>query len=220
MDELDEHDGDDERGAPPVVSRLNWVGDRRHRILNRASTRYRNRDRLSRLWKQLSIGELIGRLVTHHRLTDEVRQACVCVYWPEIVGERIASKTFPTSLAAGVLQVFAINSPWVHELHFLKAQLITQTNNWVNANRVWLGPPPLVLDMRFMLAMKQREPLVDQEHVRRLRLQHARRVKPHTDAPPPVASDADRAAIRAETRTIADAELRDLIEGIRLKWSR
>jgi hypothetical protein len=35
-----------------------------------------------------------------------------------------------------------------------------------------------------------------------------------------MASDADREAIRAETSTIVDAELRALIESVRLKWNR
>lgn len=163
---------------------------------------------------------LLGRLIEHHGLTDEVRQRCVCIYWPEIVGERIASKAVPVSFTAGVLQVAAINSSWVHELHFFKAQLITKANDWVDANRAWLGPAPLVVDMRFVLAMSQRESLVDREHVRRLRLYHARQVKQRSAATPPIASDADRQAIRAETSTIVDAELRALIEGVRLKWNR
>jgi hypothetical protein len=221
MDENDDdRSADDEREDPPTISRLNRAGDRRYRALNRTISRDRNRDRFPRLRKQLTIVELIGRLIEHHGLTDEVRQRCICLYWPEIVGERIAAKTFPVGLASGVLQVSAINSPWIHELHFLKAQLITNINGWVDANRVWLGPPPLVLDMRFVLAMKQREPLVDREHARRLRLYHARRAKSRPDRTPPVVSDAHREAIRAETRMIVDSELRALIEGVRLKWNK
>jgi hypothetical protein len=108
----------------------------------------------------------------------------------------------------------------VHELHFFKAQLIAKINSWVEANRAWLGPSPLVVDMRFALAMNQRKPFVDREQVRRLRLDHARRATPRLAASPPMASDADREAIRAETSTIVDAELRALIESVRLKWNR
>lgn len=221
---VDEDDDDDneaaEREPPPAVSRLGRAGERRYRVLNRATSRYRNRGRFQRLRKQLPIAELIGRLIEHHGLTDEVRQRAVCLYWPEIVGERIASKTFPVSFADGVLQVSASNSPWVHELHFFKAGLIEAINNWVDANRIWLGPPPLVLGMRFALEMKQREPLVDRDHVRRLRRYHAWRVRPRSEATPPVASAAERDAIRVETSAVGDPELRALIEGVRLKWNR
>jgi len=220
MSEDDDDNEGEEREPPPVVSRLDRVGERRYRVLNRATTRPRYRDRFHRLRKQLPIADLIGRLIEYRGLTDEVRQRAVCIYWPEIVGGRIASKTFPVSFAEGVLQVSASNSPWVHELHFYKARLIAAINNWVDANRIWLGPPPLVLDMRFVLAMEQREPLVDRDHVRRLRRYHAWRVRPRSEAAPPVASEAEREAIRAETSAIVDPELRALIEGVRLKWNR
>jgi hypothetical protein len=217
-----EHDdnGDAERDALPAVSRLDRVGERRYRVLHRASARDRTRDRSPRVRKQLPIAQLIGRLIEHHGLTDEVRQQCVCLYWPEIVGERIASKTFPASFAEGVLQVSATNSSWVHEMQFFKSQLIAKINNWVDANRVWLGPPPLVHDLRFVLGTKKREPLVDRDHVLRLRSYHAWRVRLRGEITPPVASEAERAAIRAETHAIADAELRAFIEDVRLKWNR
>ena len=216
------NDGDDgdERDAPPAVSRLDRVGDRRYRVLNRTSARSRNRDRFPRIRKQLPIAQLIGRLIEHHGLTDAVRQQCVCLYWPEIVGERIASKTFPATFAEGVLQVSVTNSSWVHELHFFKAQLITKINDWVDANRIWLGPPPLAIDLRFVLGMKHRAPLVDREHVHRLRLYHARRTKAPFEVIPPDASAAEREAIRAETSMVIDPELRALIEDVRVKWNR
>ena len=109
----DDNDNDDEREPPPAVSRIDRAGDRRYRVLNRPTGRYRNRDRFQRRRRQIPIAELIGRLLEHHGLTDEVRKRAVCLYWPEIVGERIASKTFPVSFAEGVLQVSASNSSWV-----------------------------------------------------------------------------------------------------------
>jgi hypothetical protein len=217
MDDRDgDREADDERAGPPTVSRLNRTGDRRYRALHRTT----GRSPFPRLRRQLPIAELIGRLIERHGLTDEVRQRCVCLYWSEIVGERIAAKTFPARFFDGVLQVSAINSTWVHELRFLKAQLITDINDWVDANRVWLGPPPLVLDMRFALAMRQRDPLVDRERMRRLHLHQARRLAPRAAPTPPVASDVDREAIRAETSAIVDPELRAMIESVRLKWNR
>jgi hypothetical protein len=219
MDEFDDDHDDDERAGPPAVSRLGRSGERRYRTLSRPTRPSRDRTRPRRR-RQLPVVELIARIIEHHGLTDAVRQRCVCLWWPEIAGERIAAKTFPVSFAGGVLHVSAISSSWVHELHFYKAELIEKINSWVDANRIWLGPAPLVLDMRFALAMRQRQPLVDQDQVRRLRLRHARRMRPRVEATPPIASDADRAAIRAETAMIADAELRALIEGVRLKWNR
>jgi hypothetical protein len=193
---------------------------RQYRVLNRASTRDRKRDRFQRLRRQVPIAVLLGRLLEHHGLTDEVRKRCVCIYWPEIVGMRMASKTFPIGFTEGVLQVSAISSSWLQELRFLKDGLIAKVNAWVDVNRVWLGPPPLVLDMRFVLAMEHRDPLVDRDHVRRLRRHHALRTATTAEVAPNTASDAERAAIRTETSSIADPELRALIEDVRVKWNR
>jgi hypothetical protein len=166
--------------------------------------------------KQRAMAELLGRLIDHHGLTDEVRQRFVCLYWTEIAGERFAPKTFPIGFSSGVLQVSTATSSWVHEMQFFKAQLIDRINGWVDANRVWLGPPPLVKDIRFMLAPRNREPLVDREQVRRLRVQRA----PRVEAAPPSATDREREAIQEETSAILDPEVRAAIEAVRLKWNR
>ena len=106
-------------------------------------------------------------------------------------------------------------------MQFFKPRLLTQINAWVEANRTWLGPPPLVTDIRFALGMQRREPLVDPEYARTLRERHIRRTRPIIDAVPPAAvSDAERAAIRLETGAVTDDELRRLIESVRLKWNR
>lgn len=219
MDENDDNGGEDERDHVPRVSRMERSGERRYRVLSRTTARDRKRDRFRRLRQQVPISELIGRLIEHHGVTDAVRQQCVCIYWPEIVGERIASKTEPVSFVDSVLHVSAPNSSWVHELRFLKTELIARINNWVDTNKLWLGPPPLVLDMRFALAIKRRNPLVDREHLRRLRHDHVRRLRPRTVVTPPIASDLEREAIRAETGVIADREVRTWVESFRLKWN-
>lgn len=220
MADDDDDTGDRERGPAPSVSRLDRPGDRRYRVLNRAIPRYRQRDRFRRLRTQIPIAELLGSLIDARGLTDEVRQRAVCIYWTEIVGDRVASKTLPVGLVKGVLQVSATSSTWVHELRFLKAQMIDQVNTWIDTHRTWLGPPPLVSDMRFALAMKRRDQLVEPDHVDRLRRRHAWRVRPRAQATPPTASPADLEAIRAETRAIVDPELRALVEGVRTKWNR
>jgi predicted nucleic acid-binding Zn ribbon protein len=201
---------------PPAISRLARTGAYRHRTLRRSP----GRERSTKLRRQVPIEVLLGRLIQRHGLTDEVRSRFVCLYWTEIAGDQIASRTFPISFADGVLHVEASSSTWVHEMRFHRAQLIAQINHWIETNRVWLGPPPLVSDMRFALAMRQREPLVDREHARNLRLHRLQRAIPRTDAAPPDVSDAEREAIRAETSVIADANLRDVIESVRMKWNR
>ncbi|MBX3159220.1 MAG: DUF721 domain-containing protein [Deltaproteobacteria bacterium] len=122
---------------PPPTSRLNRPDNHRPRTLARP----RHRDRFRRVRRQVPIADLIGRLIEHHGLTDEVRARAVCLYWPEIVGEQIASNTFPIGLADGVLQVSVSSSSWMHQLHLRKAAIIAAVNRWVESNQRWLGPP-------------------------------------------------------------------------------
>jgi hypothetical protein len=202
--------------VPPSLSRIGRVRPRPYRAVTRARTR----DRFRRQRRQLPIAELIGILIEHHGLTDECRQRFVCLYWDEIAGARIAPKTWPISFSKGVLHVAAVSSTWVHELQFHKTTLVAQINSWVDANRVWLGPPPLVTDLRFELGQRQCRPIVEREHARRLRVRHLRRLWRPPVVVPPIASEEEREAIRAETSRVADDELRALIESVRIKWNR
>jgi hypothetical protein len=198
----------------PKVSRLGLPANRGYRVLTRARSRDQFRHR-----RQVPVAELVGQLVRHHALTDEMRAQFVCLYWFEIAGDRVAAKTFPVSFKDGVLAVAVTTSSWIHELQFSKVHLIAKINDWIDANRVWLGPPPLVIDIRFKLAMRQRG-LVDREHAGRIRAHRAWRSRPRAEATPQVVAEADRAAIEEATSTIVDPELREVIEAVRLKWNR
>lgn len=218
-DDHDDNDDDSGRKRPPPVSRLDRGGTRSYRVLSRVHGQYGARGLYRRHGKQLPVAQLIGLLIRHHGLTDEVRHRSICLYWPEIAGGRIANKTFPISFAERLLHVSAVSSSWVQEMQFFKEGLIQRINCWVDANRVWLGPPPLVTEIRFTLGMERREPLVDPEHATRLRQLQLCRMRPR-DLEPPLASEAELDAIRMETRTIADPELRAIIEALRSKWNR
>jgi hypothetical protein len=194
----------------------------RHGVRGRGGTgrsggRFKTRERYRRHRGQLRVEELIGHLLRIHGLTDLVREQCIYIYWREMITERIAERTCPDALSSGVLKVWASNSTWMHELQFYKAQMIEQINGWIDAHRVWLGPPPLVTDLRFTLGTP-REPIVDPDQLRRLRAGHRRRLRP--PAALPQLSSADRQAICAEASVIEDTELRSMVERVRMKWNR
>lgn len=214
MGTRDDKRSDRERSGPPAISRLGRSDDRRYRMLSRRAP---SRDRLPRHRRQLPVAELIGLAIKAHGLTDAARQHCVFIFWDEMVGVRFATKIAPDSLAEGVLNVSASSSPWVHEMQFFKAKLIAQINAWADAQRVWLGPSPLVTDIRFALGSRKRELLVDPDYVRRLQQRQLRRLRPRDPAAP--AGDAELLAIRAETSRIDDDELRATIENVRARWN-
>ena len=211
---------DDNGIRPPAISRLGRVATRPYRTLHRTSDRYSSRERRQR--RQRPIDELVGLSIQSHGLTDEVRQRVVCLYWAEIAGARIASKTYPVAFFEGVLHLSAKSSAWVQEMQYFKLGLITKINSWVDAQRVWLGQGPFVMDIRVALGTQRREVLVDPEHADQLRLRDLQRLRPPEAAPPTVASvpDVDRQSIIAETSVVEDDELRATIERVRTLWNR
>lgn len=182
--------------------------------------RFVRRERYHRQWHPRPIVELVGESIARHGLTDEVRLRAVCLSWREIAGDRVGAVTFPLALVEGVLHVATGSSSWVQEMRYHAERLVTRINGWIDENRVWLGPPPLVAEIRCSLERGRRDGVVDREHVDRLRARHLRRMRRPSEVTAPVASAADHAAILAETCTIVDAELRAAIERVRLKWNR
>lgn len=211
----DDDDGDDRDREPPTYSRMGNGRVRRYRTLRRATIR-------TRRWRmQVPIAEVLGQVLRDHGLTDEARKQAVCLFWFEIAGDRIASKTLPVAFADGVLSIEASNSSWVHEMQFHRTAVIRNINKWVETQQVWLGPPPFVHELRVVLAARKRELLVDRglvESLRRRRVERERRRVPVIV--PQLPSNVERDAIRAETSHIDDPALRAEIEAVRLKWNR
>src|ERR1041385_1440010 len=115
----------------------------------RGAGRFKPRERYRRHRGQRPVEELIGLLLKMHGLTEFVRERCIYLYWREMIDPRIAQRTSPDAISNGVLKIWASSSAWMHELQFYKAQMIEQINQWIDAHRIWLGPPPLVTDLRF-----------------------------------------------------------------------
>lgn len=216
----DNDDEDDGNADVPAFSRIRRVWTRQYRVLSRTSTGYWSSDRFHRQRRLLPIGELLGGLLEHHGVAEEVRRQAVCLYWPEVVGQRFASKTSPQAFSGGLLRVAVVSSAWVHEMQFHKGELIAKINGWIDDNRRWLGPPPLVTDIRFALAMQRRDRMVDPGQARELVRDHQVRLQQPSVVQPPIASEADRDAILTETSMIVDPELRAYVAAVRTKWNR
>lgn len=170
--------------------------------------------------QEVSVAELVGLLLKIHRVLPDVRLHCVGIYWRRIVGDRIASRTSPHELERGAtLKVYAATSSWMHELQFHRAAMLRQINDWIDAQRVWLGEGPFVSDLRFVLGAP-RSPLIDKEELHKMVLRSARKPPPPDRRPPAEISELDLAAIRAVTALVQDDDLRTLIESVRTKWNR
>src|SRR5712691_5826611 len=64
--------------------------------------------------------------------------------WPAVAGARIAGRTRAVSFREGVLTVEVEGSAWMHELGFLKPELVRNLNRHLGAS--------VVRDVRFMPA--------------------------------------------------------------------
>jgi predicted nucleic acid-binding Zn ribbon protein len=63
--------------------------------------------------------------------------------WPQVVGPRIARHTRAVAFRDGVLQVEVEGSAWMHELGFLKRDLVRKVNEHAGSR--------LVRDVRFIV---------------------------------------------------------------------
>ncbi|MCC6749623.1 MAG: DUF721 domain-containing protein [Deltaproteobacteria bacterium] len=73
-------------------------------------------------------GALLARWVKDQHLDHELEQHELLARWPELVGERVASRTEPGSVRDGQLTVTVSSSAWLNELSFLKTELATRIN--------------------------------------------------------------------------------------------
>jgi len=64
--------------------------------------------------------------------------------WPAVAGERIARRTRAANFRDGVLTIEVEGSAWLHELGFLKRDLVRRANEHLGAQRV--------REVRFVLA--------------------------------------------------------------------
>jgi hypothetical protein len=150
---------------------------------------------------------LVAQVLKARGVGGAVREHRLVTSWTEIVGERIAARSFPTGLSRGVLHVQVSNSAWMQELSFLREAIARAANDLV-------GAPPLVKDVRLHLPGRTDAGQDPDDVVAAL----ARRVR-RRQTPRPVRplSASEAAQIDGETQAVADPELRSAIRALRQK---
>lgn len=72
-----------------------------------------------------SVSSILSQVVQHRHLADKFDAYSAFPMWPEIVGEKIASITFPEKIIRGnLLVVKVIDSAWVQELTLRKEEIL------------------------------------------------------------------------------------------------
>ncbi len=203
---------DSERPSLQPESRLIRRFDRANRTLYRTRSRAPRRERYPRQRKEITIEQLLGRLIADHGLTAAVRERCVLVFWREIAGARIGDRTQPMTITNGVLKLATKTSVLVHELQFFKKKLVEDINAWILANQVWLGAAPIVTEIRVTIGTVKPS---ETASLGRQQQRHLQRLRPQIEI-----SDADCSEILVATSAVEDPELRAMIERVRLDWNR
>ena len=91
-----------------------------------------------------SLAGILPRLLKDLGLEDDAAGWRVVAEWPALAGERIARRTRATGFREGVLTVEVEGSAWMHELGFLKRELVRKVNQHLGGS--------IVRDVRFILA--------------------------------------------------------------------
>ncbi|TMQ51461.1 MAG: DUF721 domain-containing protein [Candidatus Eisenbacteria bacterium] len=91
-----------------------------------------------------SVSGALSRALRRYGLESELRGWQAVDEWPRLVGERVSRHTRAVGFRHGTLRVEVEGSAWMHELGFLKRDLIRRLNRHLEAE--------LVRDLRFYLA--------------------------------------------------------------------
>jgi predicted nucleic acid-binding Zn ribbon protein len=149
-----------------------------------------------------SASRALGSVLKRHGIAKEVREHRLLLQWDKVVGPRVADRTLPDRLEKGVLWVRVETSSWMHQLSFMKEDIIAKANE--------LCGEEVVSDLHFHLGRHNRkanDPLSAAIRIRRPPL----RERP---LPPPARGRALR-AIEDEAKGVEDDELRQAIIDVR-----
>lgn len=72
----------------------------------------------------LKIGELVKKALKSAGIAERVEKQQAVVFWPEIVGPKIAQKTTAMRIEKDVLIVKVVSAPWRNELVFFKKEIL------------------------------------------------------------------------------------------------
>ena len=78
--------------------------------------------------KFVHIGSIVGDVLKTYRREMDVELVQVWQIWDSIVGEVIAQNARPAAFRGKVLLIHVTSSTWIHQLQFLKGDMIEQLN--------------------------------------------------------------------------------------------
>ena len=83
-----------------------------------------------------SIAAILPGVLRDLRLEDAAAGWRAVAEWPALAGERIAKRTRAVAFRDGVMTIEVEGSAWMHELNFLRREIVRRANQRVGANVV------------------------------------------------------------------------------------
>jgi predicted nucleic acid-binding Zn ribbon protein len=84
--------------------------------------------RKKRKAKFVHIGNIIGDVLKNYRRESDAELIMVWQIWDSIVGDVISPNAKPAAFKGRVLLVHVSSSTWIHQLQFLKKEMIAKLN--------------------------------------------------------------------------------------------
>ena len=79
--------------------------------------------------KFVHIGDILGDVLKKYRRESDTELVQVWQIWDKIVGDIIAQNAKPAAFKGRILLVHVTSSSWIHQLQFLKREMIANLNN-------------------------------------------------------------------------------------------
>jgi hypothetical protein len=83
-----------------------------------------------------AIGEVVAALLSEELFARGLPIGRLAAMWPDIVGERLAAETAPSSLEGRVLNVEATNGPWGAQARFLNEEIRRRADEALGGGRI------------------------------------------------------------------------------------
>ncbi len=93
-------------------------------------------DKKSRNAQPLHIKDIIPQVLTHCRRSTDVDLMKVWDIWERAVGAAISENARPAAFKGRILLIHVSNSMWLHQLQFLKDELVDKLNDALGAPMV------------------------------------------------------------------------------------
>lgn len=82
------------------------------------------------------IGEIVEKVLSSCRYEPDSRLSKIYDIWQRAVGPDISKNAKPAAVKGGLLLVHVSSAAWVHQLRYLKDQMITRVNGEMGSNGI------------------------------------------------------------------------------------